>query len=255
MKRILHQSFKYPEVTDKNRTYGRSFFNNPIIRPDGDWRKSLPPYEEQRRFGVEPSSCFIEAQQHAIATIEEDQLGEKDNNYSARFNALLSDGEEYGGDPLKGAKSITTDGLVKESSMPHDNSIQNWSDFHSWKGVDEAKVRAEGQEDLKRKYREYGVIVEKHYPLETKLHLMREGLKRSTIPMSIWAVTDENGNYLPKPEGVDDTHMVEATYISPDNVIWVNDTYQPFEKPLPPNYNFDFAMGWTVMNINIKKPS
>ena len=130
--------------------------------------------------------------------------------------------------------------------MPHDKNLQMWDEFHSWKGVDETKVRAEGKQDIKKKKRNFGVIVEKHYPLEHKYMLLRTGLLRSPIPMSVWGVTDGDGNYLPKSEGTGDTHMVEATYVDENNVIWINDTYFPFEKTLPPNYNFDFAMGWTV---------
>ena len=253
-KQTIRQDFVYPELNDEHRTYGGSFLNNPIVNPTGEWRKALPLPEEQRRNKIESSACFIEAQQHVIATIEEFRLNEIDNNYSARFNARLSDSTRWGGDPIVGADSIRHDGLVREESMPFDNSLLSWEDFHSWKGINETKVRAEGQKDISIKDRNFGVIVEKHFPLNTKYELLRQGLLRSPICMSVWGGTDADGNYLPKPDGVDDTHMVEATCLD-GNVIHILDTYPPFEKTLPPNYNFDFAMGWTVSKKVIPKQS
>src|SRR3990167_8240415 len=138
-------NFKYPELKQENYRFGSSPIVADELRPDGDWRDFLPPEEDQNKRGIESSACYIEAQQHAIATIEEETFGEIDNNYSARFNALLSDGTENGGDPIKGADSIRHDGLVKDSSMPFANEIQSWDDFHSWKGVNEKAVRAEGK--------------------------------------------------------------------------------------------------------------
>lgn len=251
----MRNTFIYPVLNEKHRKYGGSFLNAPVINPEGDWRKSLPPHEEQRRFNVEPSSCFVEAQQHAIATIEERQLKELDNNYSARFNALLAGGTEFGGDPIAAADSIRTDGLVKEESMPHTDSLESWADFHSWKGVDETKVRSEGREYLKKKSNTFGVVVERDMPLQTKLDVIREALKRSPLPMSVYGVTDPSGDYIPKPEGVWDTHMVEATYIDSEDKIHILDTYPPFEKVLPPRYNTDFAMGWTVSRRELSTSS
>lgn len=241
------QNFIYPELNEKHAIYGANFLANPIIKPDGDWRKDLPPEEEQLRYGVETSACYCEAQQHTIATLEEANLGEIDNNYSARFNALLSDGSRYGGDPVKGADSIRHDGLVKESSMPHDENITSWDDFHSWKGVDEEKVRAEGQKDLEKKERNFGVLITRNLSLDSKYQIIEEGLKRSPLPMSVWGVTDSDNNYMQKPDGIFDTHMVEAIYLDKENrQIHILDTYPPFRKVLPTNYNPDFAMGWTV---------
>ncbi|MDZ4228250.1 MAG: hypothetical protein U1E54_03315 [Candidatus Levybacteria bacterium] len=245
--RVLPTNFIYPELNEENHKYGASFLTNPIINPSGDWRKSLPPYEEQRRFNVETSSCYVEGQEHTIATIEEMVLGELDNNYSARFNALLSGGTSSGGDPVAGADSIRHDGLVREESMPHREDILSWDEFHSWKGVDETKVRAEGKEDLKKKERNFGVFITRELPLATKYTLLEQGLKRSPIPMSVWGVVDDTGNYIQKPDGTYDTHLVEATYLDRENkVIHILDTYPPFEKTLPANYNPDFGMGWTV---------
>lgn len=240
----IRHSFVYPKIEETHREYGGSFLLNPIINPTGDWRKTLPPFEEQRREGVDSSACYIEAQQHSIATVEEFSLNELDNNYSARFNALLSNGGEFGGDPIKGADSIRHDGLVKEKSMPQKTS--SWLDFHSWKGVNEEAVRKEGQDDLSKKERRFGIIITRDMSPNSKYEILRQGLMRSPIDISVYGATDETDNYIQKPEGVNDTHMVEVVYLDENNLIHVLDTYKPFEKILPPNYNFDFAMGWTV---------
>lgn len=248
----IRHSFQYPELTDDHAIYGANFLSNPVINPSGDWRKALPPYELQRRHGVEPSSCYVEAQQHTIATIEEYVLNEPDNNYSARFNALLSDGTPAGGNPVAGADSIRHDGLVREDVMPHKEEIESWDEFHSWKGVDESTVRSKGKQDLKTKERNFGVIIRRGLPADIFYTLLEEGLKRSPIPISVWGATDSDGNYLDKPKGVADTHLLQAVYVE-NRIIHVLDTYEPFVKQLPANYVSDFGMGWTVKKRAEKK--
>ena len=77
-------SFVYPKISESDRTFGASL-SGEILRPDGDWRTFLPPVEEQNIRGIESSACYIEGQQHTIATLIEEQFGIIDENYSARL--------------------------------------------------------------------------------------------------------------------------------------------------------------------------
>ena len=245
MKQKIRQNFIYPTLNEKNHQYGASILLAPILRPDADWRTFTPPYEAQQRKGLEPSSCFIEAQQHTIASIHEQKLLEVDNNWSARFNALLAGGTPTGGDPVVGGDSIRHDGLIAEDLMNYDG-LTSWDDFHSWKGVNESRCRSAGQADLYLYDRHFGVIINRGMSLKTKYQVLREGLKRSPVPMSVYGLSDGRGSYVEKPEGVSDTHMVEALYVSPENKITILDTYEPFIKELPANYEMDFGVVWTV---------
>lgn len=237
-------NFLYPNVLPQHYRLG-AILNKKVLRPDGDWRPFLPPEEDQNKRGIESSACYIEGQQHSIATLEENSFLERDNNYSARFNALLSNGTETGGDPLAGADSIRNDGLISESLMPFGDDIQSWDDFHSWKDVSEQGARLKGQEYRGKKKLNNEIVFELHESLATKYSKLREALKYSPCPMSVTAWFEVDGGYY-KPEGSVDNHLVEAVYVDDKNCIFVRDTYAPYLKKLVPDFNPDFCMSWTV---------
>lgn len=238
----IKQNFKYPEITDKHYRFGSNKFDDVILVPDGDWRPYLPIGEEQNRRGVESSACFVEAPQHAIATIEEKIFNELDNNYSARFNALRAEGDENGGDPLKGAESIRKDGLINEDILPFNELITSWNDYHSYKGQSEEVCIAKGQEWLNKKTFNYEVIIEKDDDLNDKYSKLKETLKRCPVPVSVTAwYRNDSGEYY-KPEGYDDNHLVLCVYVDENNCPYIWDTYSPFLKRLTSMYNFDFGM-------------
>lgn len=237
------RSFIYPKIDEQTRSYAGVA---PIINSSGDWTQFLTPFENQGENNVEPSSCYIEAQQSCIAILKEYIYGIKDENYSARFNALLSGGTENGGDPVKGALSIKKDGLIPQSMMDW-KDINSWQDFHSWKGIDKGQCISKGQEEANQWDKTFRVVVEKDMPLKTKYDLLREELKRCPPPISFYAWVERNGKYY-KPEGVRDTHLVDTIVlkVSDNNEITIKDTYKPFIKTLEANSDFEFAIGWSV---------
>lgn len=247
MKDLLHTevptNFVYPDIKPEHYRLGALPLKE--INLSGDWRPFLPPEEDQNVRGIESSACYVEAQQHAIATIEEHQFGELNNNYSSRFNALLSGGTPSGGDPLVGADSIRNDGLVTDSAMPFDTAITSWDDFHSWKGVSETSVRAEGKAYRSKKKLNNEIVFDRNVPLPQKQMLLRQALKASPVPLSVTAWYVNNDIYY-KPEGLRDNHLVEAVYIDSEGYTYIRDTYSPYLKKLDKNYNFDFAMRWEV---------
>lgn len=240
----IKPNFVYPEILDGHYRFGSSVLSGEILRPDGDWRPYVPKEEDQNVNGVESSACYVEASQHAIATIEEESWDEKDNNYSSRFNALLSGGTQYGGDPLKAADSFRHDGLVPDSAMPFLN-INSWEEFHSWKGVVEASVRALGKRYLMNKSLGFDIVCEKHEKVEVKYAKLRQALKYSPCPVSVTAWYEADDGWY-KPEGMNDNHLTLLVYIDEENRPYVWDTYSPYLKRLSKNFNFDFAMRWSV---------
>lgn len=252
MNKKIKQNFIYPKIDHKTRTFG-STLSSPVLNIDGDWRSYLPPVEDQKRRGVESSACFIEAQQHAIATILEFKYSIIDSNYSARFNALLSDGTEWGGDPIVGIDSMRKDGLVKEESMPFNEDITSWEDYHSWKGVNKEEVLKEGKEFADKWKINYRITVEKDMPLEVKYANIKRDLRYSSVCVSVYGEVDANGNYIPKPELASDTHFTECVYVDDQNRIHLRDTYAPYDKMLPANYNPDFGMSYIVTKLSSKK--
>lgn len=246
MKKLKHtkvkRNFKYPKIKASDRTYGVSLGN--IIRENGDWRDFLPPLEIQNINGVESSACYVWGSQNAISVIQEEQFNLPDQNYSARFNALLSNGTEQGGDPVAAGKSMKYDGLVFEEDMPF-KDISNWDEYHSWKGVDMEKVRAKAKEFLEKWSLNFKILSERDTPLKTKYLDLREALKRSPVPLSVCAWYEANGEYY-KPSGKRDNHFVLALYVDDKDRIHILDTYAPNLKILAPKTNFEFALTWVV---------
>lgn len=240
-------SFIYPEIDETTRSYAGLA---PVINPSGDWTKFLTPDEEQVVNDTEPSDCFIQAQQFCIAILLEYIYGIKDSNFLADFNALLSEGTPNGGDPIKGARSIKKDGLIPQS-MRDRTGIHTWEEYHSWKGMDKEKCIAEGKKFANEHEMTFRVVVEKDMPLKTKYVLLKEELTRCPPPISFYAWAERNGKYY-KPEGVRDTHLVDAVVlkVTDNNEIVIKDTYKPFIKTLEANSDFEFAMGWSIRKLS-----
>lgn len=240
---MIIKSFKYPEIDDTTRNYAGVF---PIINPSGVWTQFLTPNEEQRVNNIEPSDCYIQAQQSCIAILLEYIYGIKDSDFLADFNALLSGGTPTGGDPIKGALSIKKDGLISQT-MRDRTGIKTWQEYHSWKGMDKEKCLLEGKKFANQYEMSFRIVVEKDIPLKTKYELLKEELKRCPPPISFYAWVERNGKYY-KPDGVRDTHLVDALClkVSDNNEITIKDTYPPFIKVLEANSDFEFAMGWSI---------
>jgi hypothetical protein len=241
------KSFIYPVIDEPTRTYGGF---DPVINPKADWRNLLIN-EKQSQNNTDSSACYIEAQQAVISGLLEYIYGIQDSNFSARFNALLSNGTPEGGDPIVGAKSIKKDGLIPEEMMSW-KDIYNFNDYHSWKGVDKDRCIAKGQEFKNQYDMSYKIVFEKDTPLKIKYDSIREALKRSPVAVSVYAwLQNEKGEYY-KPDGVSDTHLTTAIclFVDDSNRLYVRDTYEPFLKVIAPNTDFEFAMYWTIRKLS-----
>lgn len=251
---IKHQPIKsnfiYPRQESMIPAYkfGSDEVVGVVINPEGDWRSSTPPEELQERNGVESSSCYIQALQHAIATIQEKQFGIIDSDYSERYNALLSNGSPVGGDPIEGMRSIRTDGMIKDSLLPFSPDITSWEDFHSFKGANEKECRLKGELWRKDWEPEYDIVFQKNDPIEEKYSKLREALKFSPVPMSVAAWYSKDGIYM-KPYGARDNHLTLCVYVDENNRPYFWDTYSPFLKIGEPNYNSEFAMRLSMKKI------
>ena len=202
----LTQNFVYPEIKETDFHFGSGQVVGNILRPDGDWRPYLPPEERQHRNGVESSGCFIEAQQHTLATILEEQFGLFDKNYSARFNLIYSKGAtSTGGDPLIGGQTFRDSGLIPDAMLPFADYINSWEEFRSYKGGNRDACEKQGKEWRKEWEPKYDIVIKREMDVAMKYHLAKDALKYSPLPVSV-AQGYDNGQ--PKPKGLSDIHMV-----------------------------------------------
>lgn len=259
MEKNIRKNFIYPKLSKTTYKFGSNKFPSVILNKSGDWRDFRPLEEYQNKNGVETSACYIYAQTHAIATIMEKQYNLPDQDFSDRFNALLSNGTEYGGDPIEGAESMRKhDGIIPDYLLPFVEGIKNWDDYHSFKFGDESTCRAAGRDFLSKWKINYDIVFEMNDNLEDKFTKLKQALLYSPCPISVYGSIDLGGNYIEKPHGMNDTHLTLAVCVDDDNSIWVFDTYSPFIKKLPANYNSDFCMRWSISKIeklDIKKTS
>lgn len=238
-------NFVYPEIKESDFVFGAQQIAGTILRPDGDWRRYTPPSEVQKKNGVESAACYIEAQQHTIATILDEQFDVVGANYSSRFNALFSNGTSGGGDALKGAQSFRDYGLVPDELLPFSDDIHSWAEFHSFKGGDQDTCMKAGKKWREEWSPKYDIVFTKNESVQEKYRKAKAALRYSPLPTSVSAWYEQDGTYI-KPAGMQDNHLVEVTYIDENNCAYIWDTYPPFEKKLAPYYNFDFSMRWTV---------
>src|SRR3990167_8083636 len=168
----LATNFQYPVIKETDYRFGSAQVVGEIIRPDSDWRPYLPPEELQRRNGIESSSCYIEASQHSLATILEEQFNLKDQNYSARFNFIFANGTPSGGDPLRGAQTFRDYGLIPDSMFSF-SDIQSWEEFNSWKGGSEALCKEKGKKWREQWNPRYDISIRKEENIETKYRKLK----------------------------------------------------------------------------------
>lgn len=252
----VRQNFIYPqqELIKPAYKFGSGQLDSVPLKEDGDWRGYTPRGELQNRHGVESSACYVEASQHAVATIQEEQFNLVDQNYQARFNALLSNGTEDGGDPIAGAESIRHDGLIPEDMFAFTGDILSWLEYHSWKGGSREECIRTGQEWLKKWKPKYDIVFERTDSIEDKYSKLKDALKYSPVPMSVSAWYERDGIYV-KPQGARDNHLVLCVYVDGQNRAHIFDTYEPFIKVLEPNFNAEFAMRWSLTKLDDTKIS
>lgn len=249
----IRQNFKYPTIKETDFHFGSGKIVGTVLRENGDWRDYLPLEEAQSRAWLEPSSCYVSAQQNAIATILEEQFGIKDSNFSARFNCIFANGTPSGGDPLVGAQTFRDYGLIPEELLPFNENIYTWQEFVSFKYANKNVCLSSGKGFKGAWELNYDIVSTREEPLDVKFKKLKEALKYSPICLSVWGETDANGNYVPKQQGIHDTHFVEAVYVDDENRIWIRDTYPKFDKILPSFYNFDFSLRWSIAKKDITK--
>ncbi len=247
----IKSNFVYPTFKDTDFHFGSGELKGVPLREDGDWRDYVPQGEEQKRNGVESSACFVEAQLHAISTIQEEQYGIVDQDFSDRFTLIYSNGSPYGGSPLDSAAAVRNKGVIPESMLPFSGDIVSWDEFNSFKGGNEKACITAGKLWLKRWSPYNDIVFRREETIENKYRKLREALKYSPVPMSVAAwYRNADGLYY-KPDGAEDNHMVVCIYVDSEGCPYILDTYGPiFIKKLTPYFDSEFAMRWVVL----KKP-
>jgi hypothetical protein len=219
------------EPKESDYIFGSGQLTAPVVRPDGNWTDYLPENEEQKKYGVETSACATFATINSIEILMEEMGFGKDFDYSERFISLLSETTKQGNSPTKVADTIRKYGLIPETMMPFDSSIESWEDFNSWKGADKELCLTAGQQWLKKYTFNYDIGWRGDISPEDKQKIIKDIAKFCPPPVSVMAWYSDNGIYK-KPKGSQDNHL---TLRAKQDTVF--DTYEPFLKQLEPNYD------------------
>jgi hypothetical protein len=233
--------FKPDTIEPDHYIFGGENIPDEILQPDGNWSQFLPAVEYQKKNGLETMNCSVYGTENAIETLMKRKYpGEYD--YSERYVGVLAGTSPEGGSPHTVAETIRKQsGLIPESLLPFDNSIQTWEQYYSPKPMT-PKYLVEGRKWLSQfDFKHEWVFNSNNYQgIATKQDLLKQALQRSPVAASVYAWVLKDGYYV-KPPGVIDNHWVEL-YGYEDGKCWyVFDDYDQTHKHLAWDYDFGSA--------------
>lgn len=242
----VQNNFVRPVITPDDYVFGK--VGGEPLRDNGDWRNYLTGDEDQKKHGVETSACATYNTIHPIAILQEETYDLKDQDYAERFISMLSGTTRQGNSPNKVAQAIRDYGLIPQSMLPFNETIDTWEKFNSYFGGDESLCLKAGIQWKKKWDFNYEWVWTGDLSVENKHARLKEALKYSPVGVSVNAWYEDNGVYV-KPNGSQDNHWtVLVAFEDGYPIVW--DTYAPYIKKLSKDYDFEWAMRYAVK----KKP-
>lgn len=239
----IQDGFRYPEITEKDYVLGAER-SAPFeaINESGHWVKDLPEPEIQRR-NYESYGCTnwatleqLEALIHYLFLTYE--------NFSERFQAIMSGQQENGNDPQKVYEGIRLHGVLPDVRLPFTDDIRSWAQYFSpfpmtKEFLDEANKFIQEYE-FKHEY-----IFHQNANLSPteKQQLLLKALKRSPVGISVYAWAQDNSGMYVRPPGEKDVHWTLLVGAVEGQYWIVRDSYEPFMKKLKWDFLPDVAKG------------
>lgn len=199
-----------------------------VIRPDGDWSRSLPSGEIQRIPAFDTYNCTGFGTTNLIEVYMKEVFG-IDENYSDRDVGIIAKTTPPGNDPHTVMQAIRDNGLIKESLLPFDPTLQNAQEYFSYKGADEEACKKARQEwHDKYDFKHEWVFTPTENPEEEEIHNMKVALKYSPLGVSVYAWQQDGRGYYVSA-GEPNHWTVIYKY---EDIKKVFDTYEPFLKDI-----------------------
>lgn len=227
---IKNHGFIYEPRKREDYVFG-ALKGNPL-KQDGQWKDLVPKKEIQVRNGVETMSCVSFATLNIIETLLKYRY-EREENYSDRFTAVMSETTRAGNTPNNVAQSIRHDGVIPETSFPFGG--KTFEEYHS--GVT-TRHRIEGQKFLN----EWSVG---HEWVDTNKRSLMSALKYSPLGVSVLAWKQRNGLYY-KEKGESDNHWTVLCGYKKGEYWIVYDSYENVFKHLEWDYPFGMAKRYSL---------
>lgn len=212
-------------------------FGAVALMPDGHGWGKYKPLEEPQSRRFETSTCTVFATLKALITLATRYGYDFPKNCSERFSAIVAKVKPPGANPFDVAESIRTTGVIHESVLPFTDEMYDITQFFHPDPMDEGLVKEANKIvkrlDLGHEYLFNGKAT-------NKSKLLREGLSRGTVCVSVHAWKQKDGIYY--KEATDkDGHWVQLIDYKEGEYWLISDQYKPYEKKVAWNTDFQTA--------------
>lgn len=210
-------------------------------KTEGEWKAYLPINELQRKFSFESQGCVSYSTLNAAETIIKYKYN-KEENFSDRFLAKLSDTQRNGNSPNKVAETLRKAGVVHESEYEWEPDINTWDEFY-------APVPPKLFELAREFLSNYTF---KHYYVQGTKEAILDALQFSPVAISVSAWVRDNGIY--KQFGADNHFTLCYGFNKQKDAYKVFDSYDDTFKLYDANAKIAVAKGFYVAKRKERKP-
>lgn len=201
-----------------------------VLQSNGQWDEFLPEGELQKRL-IETMSCTVYGTENCLGILHQKQYQEP-HDRAERFNAILAGITPSGGSPHTAAETMRKYGTVEQNELPFDETINSWTKYFSPKPMTQ-QLLDKGREWLDN----YELW---HEWVKPNKQDMMEALKYSPLgaPVYAWSEHSDGMYYRDGQEN----HWI-CIYGYKEGEYWkVFDSYEPYEKKIPWDNNFGWAL-------------
>ena len=214
-------------ITPEHYVLGGLAVPTKVVRSNGNWSFGLPEVEYQNRTTFDTFNCTGFNTLNQIETYMRVVFG-GDYNYSDRWVGIIAGTRPPGNDPQTVYEAIRKHGLIPEEMLPFDADLSSVEEYYSFKHVNEAECRAEGQRWLQKYDLLHEWVFSIDQPWDEKKNNMKVALKYSPLALAVYAWTqDEKGVYIRLGN---DCHWTFC--YNYDDLQRIFDSYDPALKPV-----------------------
>ena len=238
--KLIGHGFIPSLITDDQYIFGAQKLPTLSLQDNRDWTAYLPEGEWQARRNWDTYGCSVYNTLNPLEILERRLYG-KSTDYSERFVYIGTDTRPPGNNPHIIAEWIRKNGLIPETRLPFDQSINSLEEYRR-PNIMYSFLKEEGEEwQTKNDFLHEWVF--KGGTIREKHERIKEALRYSPLGVSVVGWKEQSGVYC-KEEGEADNHW--TCLVAYDTHPWVFDSYPPFIKKLDSNYDFGFCKKYSI---------
>lgn len=248
---MRNQGFLAPQIDETHYILGGGLLPVNIIQPDGNWTPFLP--EGERQLGVfgDTFNCTGFSTLNGIEILMKQKFGIS-KNFSDRALGISAGTWPPGNDPHTVCEAVRKTGLVEESSLPLDNSIDTVAKYYSPKPLTKELI-----EEASKFLKEFGfghewVFSDPKLAIDKKQALMMTAIKTSPLGASVHAWKQVNGLYV-KDRGEPDNHFITVINFKEGEWWEIFDNIDNYVKRLSWDYDFGYVKRYTLEKLETEQ--